>query len=269
VSWNNKQAPGWSAADNQWGYGPVFRSQLIADRVKADIAGSHKMSIAKLVQSMEEPASEDIRAVQLVPLLLRAVGHPESAKLSHALAELRQWHNAGGHRRDLTRSGHDQFTTAIELMDAWWPRLVSAEFGPMLGSRTMKAIEALNPVGGITDGFTEGWYGNVSKDLRTVFSLGSVRGPYSQVYCGDAPGHRYSRQALRDRCRAALRSSLASALKVTPKQLYGGVCPNDPQPACADQNSYTDISAITLPPFPFQNRPTFQQVVTVTRRMPR
>ena len=27
VSWNNKQAPGWSAADNQWGYGPIYRTR--------------------------------------------------------------------------------------------------------------------------------------------------------------------------------------------------------------------------------------------------
>ncbi len=31
VSWNNKQAPGWAAADDHWAYGPVFRSQLIAE----------------------------------------------------------------------------------------------------------------------------------------------------------------------------------------------------------------------------------------------
>jgi hypothetical protein len=53
-----------------------------------------------------------------------------------------------------------------------------------------------------------------------------------------------------------------------PTQLYGGVWPNDPQTACADQDRYTDISAIDLPPFPWQNRPTFQQVVTLTRHLP-
>ena len=262
VSWNNKQAPGWAAADNQWGYSPIFRQQLIADRVKADMAHGHKVTIAQLVQSMEEPATEDIRAVLLVPLLLKALGHPRNAKLEHAMAELRQWHNAGGHRRDLTRSGHDQFTPAIEVMDAWWPKLVDAEFEPMLGTKAMKAIEVLNPIGGISDGFTEGWYGNVSKDLRRVFAM-PEKAPYSQPYCGNLPGHHYSAQTLRSRCRAALQKSLAAALKVTPQQLYGSICPNDPQPACADEDTYTEISAIDLPPFPFQNRPTFQQVVTL------
>jgi hypothetical protein len=43
----------------------------------------------------------------------------------------------------------------------------------------------------------------------------------------------------------------------------------DPEPACADQNTWTVAGAISLPSFPFQNRPTFQQVVTLTRKLPR
>ena len=34
VSWNNKQAPGFTAADDQWGYGPVHRSLAISDRLR-------------------------------------------------------------------------------------------------------------------------------------------------------------------------------------------------------------------------------------------
>ena len=42
VSWNNKQAPGWAAADDQYAYGPIHRSQLIADRVQAAIRGGRQ-----------------------------------------------------------------------------------------------------------------------------------------------------------------------------------------------------------------------------------
>jgi acyl-homoserine lactone acylase PvdQ len=266
VSWNNKQAPRWAAADDQWGYGPLFRSQLIENRIKADIAHGHKMSIAQLVQSMDEPATEDIRAVMLWPLLKRALGRPGSAGLRGAISELRAWAAAGGHRRDLTKSGHDQYTPAIELMDAWWPKLIGAEFGPMLGSSGVDAIEKLNGFGG-TD-FAEGWWGNVSKDLRRLFARGE-RGRYSQIYCGNLPHHHFSTRRLRTRCRAALRSSLRAAMSVKPQQLYGASCPSDPEPACSDRNTWTYISAIQLPAFPYQNRPTFQQVVTLTRHLPR
>jgi acyl-homoserine lactone acylase PvdQ len=269
VSWNNKQARGWAAADDQWGYGPIFRSAMIADRIKADIAHGHKMNIAQLVQSMDEPATEDIRAVFDLPDIFRAVGKPRSPKLRRALRLLRNWEKAGGQRkaRSLKTANHDLHTPAIELMDAWWPKLLTAEFEPMLGAKAFAAIQTMIGFGG-TD-FAEGWFGYVSKDLRRVFGIGHERGRYSQAYCGNLPGRRFSGQRLQSRCRAALQASLAAALRVTPKQLYGGACPSDPQPACSDQNRWTYVSAIQLPPFPYQNRPTFQQVVVLRRHLPR
>jgi acyl-homoserine lactone acylase PvdQ len=269
VSWNNKQARGWAAADDQWGYGPIFRSAMIADRIKADLAHGHKMNIAQLVQSMDEPATEDIRAKFLLPYILKAVGQPHSKKLRHALGLLRTWERAGGQRKSksLATANHDRFTPAIELMDAWWPKLLRAEFTPMLGGSALFTVETM--VGfGATD-FAEGWYGYVSKDLRRVFGIGPERGRYSQAYCGNALHHHYSAKQLRDRCRAVLRSSLAKALSVTPQQLYGGICPSDPEPACSDQNRWAYVSAIQLPPFPYQNRPTFQQVVVLKRHVKR
>jgi hypothetical protein len=137
----------------------------------------------------------------------------------------------------------------------------------MLGPSAFKSIQKI--IGfGATD-FAEGWFGYVSKDLRRVFGIGHERGRYSQPYCGNLPHHHFSASALRRRCRAALASSLAAALKVKPKQLYGNVCPKDPEPACADENRWTEVSAITLRAAPYQNRPTFQQVVELTRRVRR
>ena len=34
-------------------------------------------------------------------------------------------------------------------------------------------------------------------------------------------------------------------------------------------NRFTGASAVSVPPFPFQNRPTFQQVVEPTKTLPR
>jgi acyl-homoserine lactone acylase PvdQ len=267
VSWNNKQAARWAAADDKWSFGPIYRSQLIQDRIKAGISNGRTMTTAQLVQAMEEPATEDVRAVKLLPLLLRAVGQPSDPALRAGVAELEAWYADGGHRRDLTGSGHDADTPAIELMDAWWPRLLHAEFGPMLGTEAVAAVQGMTGFGDTS--FSDGWYGYVSKDLRRLFGTGAERGPYSRVYCGGLPEVALSTSTLRSRCRTALRSSLAAALTVTPRQLYGRVCAADPEPACADRNRFTYVSAITLPPFPFQNRPTFQQVVTLTRQLPR
>jgi acyl-homoserine lactone acylase PvdQ len=268
VSWNNKQAPGWAAADDNYAYGPLFRSMMISDKVRAATKGKRRMTIAQLVQAMEEPATQDLRGYRLLPAILRAVGKPRSAQLRSALAELRAWHRHGAHRRDLNRDGVYDEGEAVELMDAWWPKLVEAEFRPALGARAFEALQAMLKVGSHTGGsptepdFYDGWWGYASKDLRNLFGH-RPRGSWSRVYCGNGS---------RKRCRTALQRSLAAALKVTPQELYGGgdgACAPDPDPQCFDLNRPAVTSGVSLPPFPFQNRPTFQQVVTPTQRLPR
>jgi hypothetical protein len=268
VSWNNKQAPGWAAADDKYDYGPVFRSQMIADKVRSHTKGKRKMSIVQLIQAMEEPASQDLRGYKLLPVIFRAIGKPRSPKLRKALATLRTWNKHGAHRRDLNRDGVDEETPAIELMDAWWPKLLEAEFRPTLGRKAYESLEGMLPTGNVVGGsprapdYDDGWYSYVSTDLRDLFGP-KPKAPWSRGYCGN--GSRKS-------CRAVLQRSLAAALTVSPKKLYGGgngKCASNPQPSCYDQNRPQLTSGIELGPFPFQNRPTFQQVVTLTQRGPR
>jgi acyl-homoserine lactone acylase PvdQ len=264
VSWNNKQAPGWAAADDVWEYSAVHRSQMISDKVRNAVRGSRNMSLAQLVRAMELPATQDLRALKVLPLLLRVIGDPQDRALRRALGRLRAWRNAGGHRRDLNRDGAYERTRAITLMDAWWPGLVRAAFRPALGRAAFKRLEQIVPLGDHTrddpdaPAFFDGWWGQLSKDLRTLLGL-RVRG-WSRAYCG---------RGSRERCRKALLRSLRRALKVTPAQLYGsGDCEDDPQPSCFDRNSSTIASGLDIEPQPFQNRPTFQQTVSVRRDLP-
>ena len=262
VSWNNKQAPGWAAADDQYGFGPIYRQQMIAKRISRDLRGGKKISLPQLVQSMEEAATEDIRGVKLLPILFRALGHPSDPKLKAAIAELRAWRRAGSHRRDLNRDGKDEFTPAITLMDAWYPKLLGAEFRPALGKKLFRKTQGMigfGAPGGRAPSeypsFSDGWYGYVSKDLRDVYGP-RPQGAYSRPYCG---------RGSKAKCRAALRRSLLAATKVTPQQEYGfGDCSSDPNPACWDQDRATHTSGISIPELIFQNRPTFQQAVSVT-----
>ncbi|HKF82411.1 MAG TPA: penicillin acylase family protein [Solirubrobacterales bacterium] len=268
VSWNNKQAPGWAAADDKYSYGPLFRSQMIADKVKAAIKGPKKMTIAQLVQAMEEPATQDLRGYRLLPTILKAIGEPKSKPLRQAFVTLRTWREHGAHRRDLDRDGAYEENDAVELMDAWWPKLLAGEFKPALGGRAYAALEGMVRTGSYTGGsptepdFSDGWWSYVSKDLRDLFGP-QPKGAWSRVYCGNGS---------KRKCRQMLQRTLTAALKVTPQQLYGGgdgACAANPQPSCFDQNRPAVTGGISMPPFPFQNRPTFQQVVTPTQRLPR
>jgi hypothetical protein len=268
VSWNNKQAPEWAAADDKYDYGPVFRSQMISDKVKAATSGKKKMSIVQLIQAMEEPASQDLRGYKLLPLIFKAIGKPKSAKLRQALATLRTWQRHGAHRRDLNRDGVDEETPAIELMDAWWPKLLEGEFKPTLGAKAFGKLEEMLETGNVVGGspkapnYDDGWYSYVAKDLRDLVGP-KPRGAWSRVYCGGGS---------KKKCAAVLQRTLAAAMKVTPQELYGGgngKCASNPQPSCYDQNRPAVTSGVELGAFPFQNRPTFQQVVTLTQRLPR
>ncbi len=269
VSWNNKQAPGWAASDAEFAYGPLQRQQMIADHVRRAIRGGHKMGLEQLVQSMEEAATEDIRLRDL-RILLKAIGKPRDARLRNAIAILKGWRSKGGHRRDLDKNGRYDDDDAVTLMDAFWPRLVDAEFGRVLGRTTTSRLTDMlatgaNGVGGSgasAPDFYSGWWGYVNKDLRKLFGRARIRGRWSRAYCG---------RGSRKRCRKLLRSALLSALSVSRKDLYGHAsdCASNAQALCWDMNRFTVAAGIDVPNFPLQNRPTFQQTVELTRSLPR
>jgi acyl-homoserine lactone acylase PvdQ len=276
VSWNNKQAPAWSAADDKYAFGPIYRSQLIENTIQQEIAGG-KMGTAQLVSAMDEAATQDIRIVKLWPILKQILGTPSNPQLQAAMSTLDSWYVDGGHRRDLnnrdiTSPGTYQHNDAITIMDAWWPKLVDAEFHPALGDAVFGALQGMLGVGGPYPGtapaapdFADGWYGYVSKDLRDLLAATNATTPpagaYSRIYCG---GGSFAS------CQQALQNSLLAALSVTPAQIYGqGACSSNPQASCFDMNRWVTASGISIPPFPFQNRPTFQQVVELTRTLPR
>jgi hypothetical protein len=181
------------------------------------------------------------------------------------VAKLRAWQRSGAHRIDRDGDGKYDSAAAIEIMDAWWPLLVKAEFQPVLGASLFKAIQGMNELSNdpnnhgqhLGSAWQHGWYGYVIKDLRTLLKQ-PVRGRYSRVYCG--------RGSLA-RCRAALRGSLSAALKVDPAKLYADdVCAKAGRAGdqmCSDAIYFRPLGAITQPLIPWQNRPTFQQVVEV------
>jgi len=277
VSWNNKQAPGFASADDKYSFGSVYRMELIRNFIEADTSGGSRMGVEQLVSAMDEAATQDIRMVELWPILRKALGSPTDPQLQEAIAKLESWYAAGGHRRDLSNTsisepGSYEHNEAITIMDAWWPKLIEAEFKPALGGEAFSALHGMLEYGAPEPGsepaapdFADGWYGQVSKDLRDVLAAGGEEAapvaPYSQRYCGGGS---------LGACRTALQSSLLEALAETPSAIYGhGACAEDPQASCFDMNRFVSASGIALAPFPFQNRPTFQQVVELTKSLPR
>ena len=267
TSWNNKQAPGFSASDSNWSYGPLYRSQMLDFRVARLLSGGAKTSLPQLIDAMESAGSVDLRGEKVASWMLRVIGQSSDPAVADAVQKLNAWLSKESHRRDLNKDGHYENEDAIQIMDAWWPRAVEAMFKPSLGTDLYDKITAMvgldnepnNHGAHLGSAYQDGWYGYVQKDLRKLLGV-SVQQPFSRVYCGNG-----SLTA----CRTALTTSLKAALAVPKTQLYhDSGCTDGDQP-CFDAVRFRAIGAITVPSIPWINRPTFQQVVQVLGHRPR
>jgi hypothetical protein len=278
VSWNNKPAADFGAADGNYSFGPVQRAELLDKPIKATIAAGTKYDRAGLLSVVESAATTDLRGSEVVDDLLRVIdtGTVTDPAQAAAVAKLRAWQQRGAHRIE-TAAGSKvyQDADAIRIFDAWWPRLVSAQFESPLGDGLYQAlVDTLqineSPSGGQTgrvsdlpasaneaqahkgSAFQYGWWGYVEKDLRAV--LGDAVPNWPKKYCGGG--------AL-TACRTALLSSLTGALAEPASTTY----PGDDHCAaadqwCADAILQSPLGGITHDLIAWQNRPTYQQVVS-------
>ncbi len=264
TSWNNKQAPGYRAADDNFAYGSIHRSEPLDDGINARIAGAEKVTRTELVDAMEDAATVDLRGRKVLPFLIRTLASDGDPRVRDALAKLEAWQRAGAHRRDENGDGVYEHSEAIKIMDAWWPRLVEQQFKPALGEplydRLTEMIGIDNPPHTRQgSAYIAGWYSYVEKDLRAVLG-DDVAGGFSRRYCGGGD---------RAACEEVLRTTLREAVAEPRSRVY-----SDPQcdeadnaalddQVCFDAIEYTAVGAVTQPLQRWQNRPTFQQVVEV------
>jgi acyl-homoserine lactone acylase PvdQ len=269
ISWNNKQALDFTSSG--FGNGSVHRGDLLDDRVKALIANGGKVTRASLTKAMAEAAGADLRAEQVLPDLLRVID--KAAVTDPALAatvqKLRAWQQSGSLRRE-TPKGSKVYNhaEAIRVLDAWWPKLVQAEFQPGLGAdlytELVKAVqvdEAPSDTHGAAphkgSSFQYGWWSFVDKDIRRVLG-DQVAGPLTGTYCGGGDV---------TACRTVLLDSLRAAAAVPANQVYPGDadCAAGDQ-WCADSVIHRAMGGITQDKIQWQNRPTYQQVVQFPAR---
>jgi acyl-homoserine lactone acylase PvdQ len=273
TSWNNKQAPGYNDAATGQEYSSIYRSQLLDSGINAELAATgHKMTLADLINAMGTAGTQDLRGVEVLPYALQILGHPSDPTLANAVNELQAWVASGAHRINREHPGasgnYDQ-TDAVRIMDAWWPLLVSAEFGPTLGPSLLNQVESDFPINdepghGVSgahlgSAFDVGFYGIVQKDLRSVLG-DKVAGPLNREYCGGGS---------LAKCRAALDSSLSQAIAEPQQQVYpaDSVCAAGDQ-MCSDSIQFRPIGVISQPQVEWINRPTFQQADEIEGHRP-
>ncbi|WP_328605556.1 penicillin acylase family protein [Amycolatopsis sp. NBC_00345] len=270
ISWNNAQAKGYASggADKS----AVYRADLLDSRVKGLISSGTKVTRTNLTQAMEDAALADLRAEKVLPLLLQVLDKaPLTGASADAEAKLKTW-MANGHQRVESSPGSKAYTDAdaIRIMDAWWPLLVTNEFKPAMGDDAFTAMTNVLQINESPSGFQNetpgkhvgqphqgssfqhGWWGYVSKDIRTVLGQ-PVAGPLGATFCGGGN---------LDACRTALVDSLTAAAAQPANTVYPGDadCSAGDQ-WCADSVIQRPLGGITHGKISTQNRPTFQQVV--------
>ena len=262
ASWNNKQAPRFRAPDDIWGWSSVHRSERLEDRIRAELKRG-KTDLTRLTQIVIDAATVDLRGQESVPLLRDAMPAALSDRARRGIDRLAAWQAGGAHRRDLNGDNVYDDSAAVAIMDVWWPRLLEAMYRPALGGALYSDLQAILPIddppGPQGSAYILGWYGYVDKDLRRVLGR-PVKGRLSRLYCGNGD---------EERCRRALADSLDAAV-ATVEQRYGSLeaarvpatCETEDPPAC-DQIEFTTAGAVQTPAIPWQDRPTFQQVVEV------
>ncbi|MFJ8922613.1 penicillin acylase family protein [Streptomyces sp. NPDC102415] len=264
ISWNNRQAKDYSTA--AFGFGAVHRGDLLDNRVSA-LVEEGGVTRASLTRAMEEAALTDLRGEQLLPELLKVLrSQPVTdPALNAVVQQLDSWRAAGAQRKETSPGSHTYtHADAVRIMDAWWPKLVEAEFRPGLGDGLYAALTASlatdespaashGPSGAHSgSAFQYGWWGFADKDLRQVLGQ-PVKGPLAKTYCGGGD---------LSACRSALLSTLKEAAAGPAAEVYPGddSCKAGEQ-WCTDAIVHRPLGGISQKSIHWQNRPTYQQVV--------
>jgi acyl-homoserine lactone acylase PvdQ len=250
LNWNNKPAPGWIGGDD-------VHSWTSVHRVKAFDQWPKHPRLQDVVSVMNRAATEDLRGTEVWPVI-RAVlqGSPPPTPLAGAAANLvTRWSHRGAPRVDRNDDGKVDDPGAA-VMDAAFPRIADAVLAPRLGDLTSQFATLMGrddaPAGRNGSSFGGGWYGIVSKDLRTQLGR-KVKGRYRLRYCGAGN-------------LAACRASLWAAVDAAATQLAATQGSN---PAAWRSDANAERIHFTPGLIPdtmrWTNRSTFQQVIELAR----
>jgi acyl-homoserine lactone acylase PvdQ len=281
VSWNNKPAPGFSASDSEFGYGPVYRSQMLVTDLEAQLAAhGGKVDRSQVVAAMASAATQDLTALTDWPALVRAVPKPASSEDAELLSILTKWVASGAHRIQAV-PGQGQYidASAVAISDELFPRLVVALFGRLFGGEgitrgtggvatgftSFPEMGFVNAPGSLGSAYDGGWEGYVQKLLDQVAGV-KVAQPFPPAVLDAVCGPK----GLAD-CRATIYSELTATWNSLVTANGGSTNPStwtaDSASAAAgesiptmDEIQFTTVGVVSQPAIPWQNRSTFQQV---------
>jgi acyl-homoserine lactone acylase PvdQ len=256
LNWNNRPAPGFGAADDDWQHGALHRNRLLEEQ----IARRERHDLASVTAAMNAAATQDLRSVGLTPTLsalLRGAPAP-SARAARMLELLEGWTATGSSRLDRDEDGTIDAGPAPAIWDELYPRLVDAVLGPVLGPQLAEFKAIVGEDNSTRSGFTNGAINHLDKDLRTLAGT-RFASPFRTRFCGGGDV-------------AACREILWRTLDEAGAALAARQGSENPDDWRADANAERlGFAPGVLPTrIRYTNRPSgIQQVVTFTGHRPR
>jgi acyl-homoserine lactone acylase PvdQ len=295
VSWNNKPAPRFAAADDQYGYGQVYRSIMLVRQLKAQL-NTHggKITRAQVVRAMEAAASQDLDGVTVVPLVLRYLaGRSEPAGVDAMLTQLSSWAASGAHRRKAA-AGDTQYAraSAVAIADELIPNLIRAFYDPILlaggigqeastGGATALAYNVLpmqfvnTPNSGDThegSAYDGGYESYLVATLQQLLGQHPVDGFGSVITSRECDGGPATCPASVDAALAATYDALVAANGSSDVASWtvssASKAAKQTMPVY-DAIEFRALGLVGQPAIDWQNRPTFQQVIEFPRHRAR
>jgi acyl-homoserine lactone acylase PvdQ len=184
VNWNQGPAKGFAAADNDWGRnGAVARVDLLNRNLKR-LQRNGEWTLASVVAAMNAGATQDIRAIDTVPLLNKLLkGSPAPSPMAQQMLTLLvQWRANGGSRLDRDLDGLIDDPGAA-IMDAAWNPMADAFMAPVLGPQLDELNTLMSRFDKPPAGQFDGWYQYFERDIRTLLGLPNDS-PFRNSYCG-------------------------------------------------------------------------------------
>jgi acyl-homoserine lactone acylase PvdQ len=257
TNWNNSVAHGFGAADDEWGRnGSAARVDLLNKNLDR-LAKKGKWTLPTVASAMNAAATQDVRAIDTVPLLKRLLkgSKAPSARAKQMLGLMVAWKNDGGSRLDRDGDGKIDDPGAA-VMDGSWTNIANAFMKPQLGPQ----LDELNSLFSRFDlppgGQYAGWYQYFDRDINELLGR-KVPQPFNVSYCGKGK-------------LKACQKSIWNAIDASGAQIATAQGTDDPtawrSDAIREQIKFAPVGLTTMR---YTNRPSgIQQVISFNGHRP-
>ena len=185
TNWNESVASKFGAADDEWGRnGTVGRVDML-DKNLARLKGADdKWSLAEVTSAMNAGATQDVRAIDTVPLMRKLLAGTQapSARARKMLDVLIDWKQAGGSRLDVDLDGEIDDPGAA-VIDGSWTEIANAFMEPQIGPQLDELSSLFSRFNQPPGGQYSGWYQYFDRDVKVLLGQ-KVRKPFKNEYCG-------------------------------------------------------------------------------------